>query len=214
MVRNFHPVNGLLGLYLAKKIAVTRIAIFASGAGSNAANIIRYFHPSESVRVVLVATNNPHAGVLQIAREWEVESLVFDRSSFLQEETFLKELTCRKVDYVILAGFLWKVPEYLIRAFPNHIINIHPSLLPKFGGKGMYGHHVHEAVHKAEEKESGITIHYVNEHYDEGKIIFQARFDIEAGDGPEGIERKVRHLEMKHFPEVLDSVFRQQQTVS
>jgi phosphoribosylglycinamide formyltransferase-1 len=192
---------------LRKKFTVLNIAILASGAGSNARNILKYFQNSRQVRVVLIATNNPKAGVLGIASEFQVDQLVFDKKSFQESASFVHELKNRKVDYVILAGFLWKVPEYMIHAFPDRIINIHPSLLPKYGGKGMYGHHVHEAVHQACEKESGITIHFVNEHYDEGKIIFQARFDIESGDGPSGIERKVRDLEMKHFPEVLDAVF-------
>jgi phosphoribosylglycinamide formyltransferase 1 len=184
---------------------VIRIAILASGAGSNAANILEYFKKSNRVKVVLIATNKPKAGVLQFAEKFGVESLVFDKTMFHDSEEFLSELKKRQVDFIILAGFLWKVPSSLIEAFPDRIINIHPALLPKFGGKGMFGHHVHEAVYQAREKESGITIHFVNEHYDEGKIIFQEKFVILPNDGPQEIENKVRTLEMKCFPEIIEA---------
>lgn len=186
---------------------MVRLAILASGAGSNARNILQHFKESESVQVVLIATNNPNAGVLDIAKEYGVESVVFDKKTFLESDSFLHVLKESKVDFVVLAGFLWKVPEHVITAFPDRIINIHPALLPKFGGKGMYGHHVHQAVYDAGEKESGITIHYVNERYDEGKIIFQAKFEILPGYGPKEIEAGVRALEMEHFPLVLSSLF-------
>jgi phosphoribosylglycinamide formyltransferase-1 len=183
------------------------IAILASGAGSNARNILEFFQNSQQVKIVLIATNNPKAGVLGIASEYEVDHLVFDKKSFLENASFLHELKERKVHYVVLAGFLLKIPQYMIDAFPHRIVNIHPALLPKFGGKGMYGHHVHEAVHAAGEKESGITIHFVNEHYDEGKIIFQKKFDILSDDGPAQIEQKVRALELQHFPAQLERIF-------
>lgn len=192
-------------VYLAQKKSLNRIAILASGAGSNAANILEYFKNSNLVKVVLIATNNPNAGVLQFAKKFDVDSVVFDKTTFREGDGFLKELKSRDVDFIVLAGFLWKVPASLIQAFPDRIINIHPALLPKFGGKGMYGHHVHEAVHEAGERESGITIHYVNEHYDEGKIIFQEKFDILPDDGPDEIEMKVRTLELKYFPSVIEA---------
>jgi phosphoribosylglycinamide formyltransferase 1 len=186
---------------------VVRVAIFASGAGSNARNIIEHFANSQTVRVVLIATNNPDAGVINIAHEHHLETIVFNREQLNDPDKLLNQLLFHSITHVVLAGFLWKLPVHLIRAFPNRIINIHPALLPKFGGKGMYGHHVHEAVYHAREMESGITIHLVNEHYDEGKIIFQDKFSISPDDGPIEIEKNVRALEMQHFPVILERFF-------
>src|SRR6218665_3541552 len=152
-----------------------RIAILASGTGSNARNIIEHFAESETVEVKLIATNNKNAGVLGVAHDFGIASFLLTKENFLQSDDFVSHLKTLKIEFVILAGFLWKVPANMVRAFNGKILNIHPALLPKYGGKGMYGHHVHEAVHKAQEAESGITIHLVNEYYDEGAVYFQVR---------------------------------------
>jgi phosphoribosylglycinamide formyltransferase-1 len=186
-----------------------RLAILASGGGSNADNIMRHFEHSELAEVVLLACNKPGAGAFDVAAKWHVPSMSIDKSNFKESAIFLKKLQELQVDWVILAGFLWKVPAHLVKAFENRIINIHPALLPKYGGKGMYGHFVHEAVHAAGEKESGITIHFVNEHYDEGATIFQAKANVESTDGPHEIEMKVRSLEIAHFPRVIERVLRE-----
>ena len=183
-----------------------RIIIFASGSGSNAENIITYFQQRDSVSVVLVMTNNPHAKVLERCKRLKISALSFNKTAFRKQEivhSLLKEIN---PDLIVLAGFLWKIPEYLVKAFPNKIINIHPALLPKYGGKGMYGMHVHEAVRANNETETGITIHYVNEHYDEGGIIFQAKCDVDKSDSAEDIAEKIHELEMEHFPKVIESI--------
>ncbi len=183
-----------------------RIAIFASGAGSNAANIIECFKSSSVAEVVLIASNKPDAGVLKIAEKNSIPTCIVTRESFKESDEFIRLLKSKQVDFIVLAGFLWKVSAEMVEQFPHRIINIHPSLLPKYGGKGMYGHFVHEAVYAAKETESGITIHWVNEHYDEGAIIAQHRTSIASDDTPADIERKVRELEMKWFPHVLKEV--------
>ena len=180
------------------------IAILASGAGSNAANIIQHFK-NTSVRVNLIACNNPEAGVFQIAKDNSIDSIVLTKENFKSSDQFVQELQKREIDFVILAGFLWLVPTNLVKAFEDRIINIHPALLPKFGGKGMYGHFVHEAVHLAQEVESGITIHLVNEEFDKGKILFQAKANVEKCSASE-IEQKVRALEIEHFPKAIENV--------
>jgi phosphoribosylglycinamide formyltransferase-1 len=185
---------------------VKRIAILASGAGSNAANIIEYFKAKSTARVALIATNNPDAGVLQIAENCQIPTTLLTKENFRQSDEFIQLLKEMRIDFVVLAGFLWKVPAQMVQQLSGRIINIHPSLLPKYGGKGMYGHFVHEAVHEAHEMESGITIHWVNEHYDEGAIIAQYRTDISGGDTVTDIERKVRALEIEWFPKVLEEV--------
>lgn len=182
-----------------------RIAIFASGAGSNAARIMDHFADNDSIDVVLVLSNKATAGVLDEARSRGVDAVVFDRTQFNSGQV-LEMLREKAADLVVLAGFLWKVPEDLVKAFPNAMVNIHPALLPKFGGKGMYGHHVHEAVYAAREKESGITIHFVNEKYDDGAILFQASFPIEKKDDAAAIESMVRALEMRHFAPVIEDL--------
>lgn len=181
-----------------------RIAIFASGAGSNAKNIIHYFAQRSDVEVALIATNNAQAGVLNIAAEAAIPTLVFDRNQFNDSEAFAESIAKYNVDMVVLAGFLWRIPAALVQRFQGRMLNVHPSLLPKHGGKGMYGHFVHEAVKAAGEKESGITVHWVNEHYDEGAIFFQASCNVSESDSAEDIERKVRALEIAHFPQAID----------
>lgn len=183
-----------------------KIAIFASGSGSNAENIIRFFEHDEQNRVVAVFCNKPDAYVLTRAERLGVPAFVFNRDDFYHAETVLDKLKELETDLIVLAGFLWKVPDNLLAAYPERIINIHPALLPKFGGKGMYGERVHQAVIAAGEKESGITIHYVNDHYDEGATIFQAVCPVEAEDTPESLAAKVHALEYAHFPRIIKEV--------
>lgn len=185
-----------------------RIAIFASGSGSNAHKIMEHFRYSDDAEVVLVLTNNPYAYVLQRADSFEVPSHIFDRNEFYHSDDVLNLLKNLGVDLIVLAGFLWLIPQNLLQAFPNCIINIHPSLLPKFGGKGMYGDRVHQAVLAAGEAESGITIHYVNEHYDEGEFIFQAKYRIDEGDSIEMLKIKGLKLEHLHFPRVIENLIK------
>ncbi|MFD1255662.1 phosphoribosylglycinamide formyltransferase [Mucilaginibacter terrae] len=184
----------------------TRIAIFASGSGSNAQKILEHFKHHTHGEVVLVLTNNPQAYVLQRADNFEIPTHVFTRTEFYQTENVVKLLKTMEVDLIVLAGFLWLVPVSLLKAFPNQIINIHPALLPKYGGKGMYGDNVHKAVLANGETESGITIHFVNEHFDEGEIISQAKFKIEPGDTLDNIKLKGQQLEHFHFPRVVDNL--------
>lgn len=179
------------------------IAIFASGAGSNAQTIIDHFKTDKKVTVALVVSNRDDAGVLAIAEREGIPFAIVGREEFADEEIMLGLLQFHKVQFVVLAGFLWLVPKYLIKAYPNRIVNIHPALLPKHGGKGMYGNKVHEAVKAAGDSESGITIHYVNERFDEGEIIFQARCPIAETDTAEDIRQKVQALEHEHYAKVV-----------
>jgi phosphoribosylglycinamide formyltransferase-1 len=181
-----------------------RIAILGSGSGSNARNILTHFQASPSMEISLIAHNKLDIGIIQHAYDFQVPTYYLTKENFLLSNEFLEELKHRKIDWIILAGFLWKIPSSLCDAFAGKIINIHPALLPKYGGKGMYGHFVHEAVFHAKEKESGITIHLVNEEYDKGAILFQASVALEEQDTPEIIEKKVRQLEIKHFPSVIE----------
>jgi len=183
-----------------------RIVIFASGGGTNAENLIKFFHNSDNATVIQVLTNNPHAKVLDRCKKLKVSALSFNKTAFTETEDVINILRAAKPDLIILAGFLWKFPEHILKEFNNKVINVHPALLPKYGGKGMYGMHVHEAVVKNKETETGITIHYVNEHYDEGAIIFQAKCDVVSTDTPENVAEKIHKLEMKHFPEVVDKL--------
>ncbi len=184
----------------------TRIAILASGSGSNAQKIMEHFKNHADSEVVLVLTNNPQAYVLQRADNFEIPTHVFSRQEYFQTEDDVKLLKKIEVDLIVLAGFLWLIPESLLKAFPNQIVNIHPSLLPKYGGKGMYGDHVHRAVLENGENESGITIHFVNEHFDEGEMIHQAKFKIEPGDDLNTIKLKGQQLEHQHFPKVIEAL--------
>ena len=182
------------------------LAIFASGMGSNAARIIDYFRDSTAIKVSLIVCNKPGAGVLSIAKQEGVPSLLIEKEPFFQGGAYVDELRGAGIDLIVLAGFLWKIPEALVRAFPGRIINIHPALLPKYGGKGMYGRFVHEAVIAAGEKESGITIHWVDEHYDHGEPIRQVKVLIEPGDTPETLAHKIHLLEYEYFPKVIEEV--------
>lgn len=185
---------------------MTRIAIFASGSGSNAENIANYFNNSPKVEVSLILTNNPNAFVLERAKKLNIKSLVFTREQFVKTDEIVNFLVRNDINLIVLAGFLLKIPENLIKMFSNKIINIHPALLPKFGGKGMYGDNVHKAVVKAKEIESGITIHYVNKHYDEGKIIFQAKCPVLSSDTYEDVAAKIHLLEYEYFPKVISKL--------
>lgn len=189
-----------------KSTNVKNIAIFASGAGSNARRIIEYFAEHDRIKVVLVVSNRANAPVLQMARDFDIDTLVLDRAAFYGSTAILEVLQRYRVDLIVLAGFLWLVPSYLVEAYDRRMINIHPALLPKYGGKGMYGMHVHQAVKAAGESESGITIHFVNERYDEGNIIFQTRCTLEPADTPADIAHKVQKLEHRHFAPVIEQI--------
>lgn len=179
------------------------IVIFASGSGTNAEQLVRYFKSSEDIAVKAIFSNKPQAFVLERARNLQIPSEVFTKADFTAD-TFLESLKKYQADFIVLAGFLWKLPDYLIQAYPDKIINIHPSLLPKYGGKGMYGSFVHEAVIQNRDTESGITIHLVNEHYDEGRILFQCSCEVEQNDTPDSLAAKIHALEHRHFPEVVE----------
>jgi len=185
-----------------------RIVIFASGSGSNAQRLAEYFKEKNLAEVVLILCNKPDAFVLKRAETLGIKSRVFDKKEFTETDSLVHEIQALNTDLVVLAGFLWKIPENLLNAFPNRIINIHPALLPKYGGKGMYGHHVHESVIANKEKKSGITIHFVNEHYDEGKIIRQAECEITENDTAETLAEKIHMLEYEHFPLAVESVLK------
>jgi len=182
-----------------------RIVLFASGSGSNAENIIRYFSGSKELEFPFVISNRSDAFVHERVKKFGIPSYVFKKNEF-EDGTVLKFLQENSVDLIVLAGFLLMIPENIIKAYPDRIINIHPALLPKFGGKGMYGSHVHEAVVASGEKESGITIHYVNEKYDEGQIIFQAKCPVLESDSPDDVTAKVHALEYEHFPRVIGEI--------
>ena len=183
-----------------------KIAIFASGNGTNAEKIAKYFKNRQDIKIVLILSNKPDAHVHTRAKNLDIPSITFNKVDFLQSDHVLDVLRKAEVDLVVLAGFLWLIPENLIEAFPNRIINIHPALLPKYGGKGMYGDNVHQAVKAADEKETGITIHYVNQNYDEGRIIFQGKCELTPEDTAETIASKVHQLEYKHYPEVIEEL--------
>jgi phosphoribosylglycinamide formyltransferase-1 len=205
---------------------VKHLAIFASGAGSNAQKIIDYFasppaplpatagqaiaerggmNPSKIV-VSLIVCNNPDAGVLKIAAKENIPALIIEKEKFFRNNGYVDELKQKHIDFIVLAGFLWKIPAVLIKAYRNRIINIHPALLPLYGGKGMYGNKVHAAVIASGEKESGITIHYVDEQYDNGDIIFQAKCPVLPGDTPDSLALRIHKLEHGHYAEVIESI--------
>lgn len=186
-----------------------RIVLFASGSGSNVENIVHYFRDHANVTIVCVLTNKRDAKVLDRCNIMKVSALYFNKSAFYKTSCVLEILRACNPDLIVLAGFLWKIPENLIQNFPNKIINIHPALLPKYGGKGMYGMHVHQAVKDSKDKETGITIHFVNENYDEGAIIHQARTKILPDDDVETIAQKVHGLEYEHFPKTIEKILLQ-----
>ena len=183
-----------------------RIAIFASGAGSNAQKIIEHFSGNNNIEVALIVCNKPSAGVLTIALTKNIPSLLTERERFFRGDAYIPELKVHNIDFIVLAGFLWKIPDMLIHAFAGNIINIHPALLPKYGGKGMYGAFVHEAVIAAKEKESGITIHFVDELYDHGETVFQISCPVYETDTAATLARRIHELEHKYFPVVIEEV--------
>lgn len=185
-----------------------RIAIFASGSGSNAQKLMEHFKRSPEVEIALVLTNNPDAYVLQRADNFEIPSHIFDRNEFYHTDHVIDLLKNLEVDLIVLAGFLWLIPKKLIHEYPGRIINIHPAILPKFGGKGMYGDYVHKAVMEANETEGGITIHYVNENYDEGEYIYQAKYRIDKDDNLELIKFKGQQLEHQHYPRIVETIIK------
>nr|WP_307876374.1 phosphoribosylglycinamide formyltransferase [Parapedobacter lycopersici] len=191
-------------LYHVKK----RIAIFASGSGSNAQKLMEYFRYHDQAEIALVLSNNPEAYVLQRADNFEVPTHIFDRHEFFHTDEIVQLLGKLNIDLIVLAGFLWLVPQNLLQKYPNKIINIHPALLPAYGGKGMYGDRVHQAVLDAGEAESGISIHFVNENFDEGEVIYQARFRIEPEDSLEVIKFKGQQLEHQHYPKVVENLLK------
>lgn len=191
----------------------TRIAIFVSGTGTNAQKIIDYFRDSETVQVALIVSNKPGAGALDIAKEEHIPFLVLDKERFFRGDGYVSDLREKKIDFIVLAGFLWKIPSELIRAYPRKIINIHPALLPKYGGKGMYGAAVQEAVIASKDKESGISIHYVDDIYDHGEIIFQASCPVSEADTTESLAEKIHLLEHTHFPRVIGKLLSVQNIV-
>ncbi len=181
------------------------MVIFASGSGSNAENIVTYFKNNSQVSICLIATNNPKSAVIERAKRLKIPLKVFSRNQFNDGDIlFWPEIA--KADLIVLAGFLWKIPANLIAKFPNKIVNIHPALLPKYGGKGMYGNKVHQAIVSNQEKESGITIHYVNENYDEGATIFQKSIVLDADETPNSLATKIHQLEYQYFPKVIENL--------
>jgi formyltetrahydrofolate-dependent phosphoribosylglycinamide formyltransferase len=182
------------------------LAIFASGAGSNALKLMEYFHNHPGIKITLLVSNKPGAGALHHAANNGINSLIIEKERFFRGDTYLPELHSAGIDFIVLAGFLWKIPPALIQAYPQRIVNLHPALLPKYGGKGMYGRHVHEAVIAAGDEESGITIHFVDELYDHGATIFQAMCPVEKEDTPESLAAKIHLLEHKHLPKVVEDV--------
>lgn len=188
---------------------MTKIAILASGSGTNAENIIKHFSKNEKIEVACVITNKSDAFVKNRAEKLNIECVYFSKNDFFESTNVIKYLIEKKVNFIVLAGFLLKIPQNIINLFPQNIINIHPALLPKFGGKGMYGDNVHKAVVENKEKETGITIHYVNENYDEGTIIFQAKCPVLESDNYEDVAKKVHALEYTHFPVIIENLLKE-----
>jgi phosphoribosylglycinamide formyltransferase-1 len=183
-----------------------RLAVFASGNGSNAQRIAEYFTGHAAICIDMLLSNNPVAPALARVEKLGIPTRVFNRTVFYETGEIPGLLVANHIDYLILAGFLWLIPQNLLEVYPGRIINIHPALLPKYGGKGMYGLKVHETVIASGDQESGITIHYVDEHYDEGRIIFQAKCPVAAGETPETLAVKIHELEYRHFPEIIEQI--------
>jgi formyltetrahydrofolate-dependent phosphoribosylglycinamide formyltransferase len=188
---------------------ITHIAIFASGAGSNAQKIIDHFRNHSSIKIALIVCNKPGAGVLKIAEKENIPAIIIEKEKFFRGNAYVNELQEKKIDFIILAGFLWKLPSLLIKSYPGRIINIHPALLPLYGGKNMYGHYVHEAVIANNEKETGISIHFVDELYDHGQVIFQTKCPVLENDTPESLALRIHALEHEHYPKVIEEVVSQ-----
>jgi phosphoribosylglycinamide formyltransferase-1 len=193
----------LRGKFEGKVLKMKNIAVFVSGSGSNAENLYNYFQSSDVARVTVLFANRPDIYALERARRLGLESVVFNKEEFQSGEV-LNELKKRGIDYIVLAGFLWLMPSAIIRAYPRRILNIHPALLPRYGGKGMYGERVHRAVIEAGERESGITIHHVNERYDEGGTVFQAKVPVVPADTPDTLAAKIHELEYEYFPKIVE----------
>jgi phosphoribosylglycinamide formyltransferase-1 len=184
----------------------TRLAILASGTGTNAEEIIKHFKKHDKISVSMILSNNKNAYVLKRALKHRIPQFVFNRDAFYKEKLVDEVLRLNSIDFIVLAGFMWLIPERFVKSYPNKIVNIHPALLPKYGGKGMYGHHVHEAIVKNKEKESGITIHWVNEQYDDGAIIHQEKCAISPSDTPDDVANKVHQLEHEYYPKIIEKV--------
>ena len=182
------------------------IAVFASGTGTNTDNLINHFKKTQTANICLIVCNNSQAGVLKIADRNHIPHILIEKEKFFKGDGYVSEFKKAQVNFIVLAGFLWKLPSTLINVYRNKIVNIHPALLPKFGGKGMYGNFVHEAVLSAKEKESGITIHFVDEFYDNGKTIFQTTCPVYENDTTETLSKRVHELEYKYFPKVIEEV--------
>jgi len=183
-----------------------KLAIFVSGSGTNMQRIANYFKNHPQIEMSLVVCNNPDAGAIARAESLGIPLMMIDKKSFKNPEPLTAELFKKQIDWIILAGFLWLIPKVLIQAYPNKIVNIHPALLPAYGGKGMYGEKVHQAVIQNGEKQSGITFHFVNEQYDAGAIIFQQQLELQADETPESLARRIHELEYKYYPEVIEKV--------
>ncbi len=184
----------------------TKIALFASGSGTNVENIANYFKGKTTAKPVCVLCNKPNAYVLERAKRLGLDSMTFNRADFNDGKRIIEYLNKYNIDMIVLAGFLWLVPQYLIDAYPGRIVNIHPALLPKFGGKGMYGMHVHEAVKQSGETETGITIHLIDGNYDQGSTVFQAKVQVSPNDSPDDIATKVHALEYEYYPKVIEEI--------
>ncbi len=193
---------------LKKHLPSKKIVLFASGSGTNADNIIRYFKNSELAEVIAVFSNKPKAQVLRRAHDLNVKALCFDREAFYDTNDVLHLLEDINPDIIVLAGFLWLFPSKILKKFPNRVINLHPALLPKYGGKGMFGEQVHKSVIENKDKKTGITIHYVNENYDDGKIIFQTSIPVSTDETPSGLAEKIHQLEYRHFPKVIENILK------
>jgi len=217
LVKSSDPIVIGLGVQSRQSSALTthhspltiHIAIFASGTGSNARKIIEHFRRSSIAKIALIVSNKSGAGVLKIAEENDIPTLILEKEKFFRGDGYIVELKEKKIDFIVLAGFLWKIPEVLLKAYPKRIINIHPALLPKYGGKGMYGSYVHEAVLTAREKESGITIHYADEHYDNGDIILQVKCPVLENDNAESLAHRIHALEHANYPVIIEELVRQ-----
>lgn len=207
----FKPFNStphylINSIITINKSSLKNIAIFVSGTGSNAQKIIEYFKGHPTIHCPLLISNKADAPALAMAEAHGLKTMVLKRKAFYETTTLLEDLAAESIDFIVLAGFLWLIPDYLVAAYPQKMVNIHPALLPKYGGKGMYGHHVHQAVKEHQESISGITIHYVNEHYDEGAIVFQASCAIAPDDSAEMIGKKVLQLEHQHFAPQIEKI--------